>query len=169
LGQASFISRGKFFTLPALFLPVLHTSSWAQCFMPCWYIITRSPLLTKDIVRGNGVILAGAWRFLRISQPHVKPRVCKAKSSADRLTAGICLWLDILVHVCRCGDTVSHDSLIMAFPAKLVAASGLVRFWSSADRIPTSVWISIFAIFPITFNTFNVRRYHASRRPLQRC
>jgi len=47
----------------------------------------------------------------------------------------------------------------MAFPAKLVAAASLMRFWVSADRINPSVWISVYGVLPITFNMFNVRRY----------
>jgi len=47
----------------------------------------------------------------------------------------------------------------MAFPAKLVAVSSLMTFWIPEERIPPIVWIPVFAILPIIFNLFNVRRY----------
>jgi yeast amino acid transporter len=47
----------------------------------------------------------------------------------------------------------------VAFPAKLVAASSLMTFWVPKDRIDPAIWISLYAISPIIFNMFNVRRY----------
>lgn len=47
----------------------------------------------------------------------------------------------------------------MAFPAKLIAVSSLMTFWIPADQIHPAVWIALYAILPIIFNLFNVRRY----------
>jgi amino acid permease len=48
---------------------------------------------------------------------------------------------------------------VVAFPAKLVAASSLMRFWVPEDHVHPAVWISVYAVLSITFNLFNVRRY----------
>jgi yeast amino acid transporter len=45
----------------------------------------------------------------------------------------------------------------MAFPAKLVAAASLMRFWFK-DTQPV-IWICVYGLLPIAFNLFNVRRY----------
>ena len=48
---------------------------------------------------------------------------------------------------------------MIAFPAKLIASASLMSFWVSKDQIHPAVWISLYAILPICFNLFNVRRY----------
>jgi amino acid permease len=71
---------------------------------------------------------------------------------------GLCVWVDRLVCVSSEIPASLIYSCFMGFPAKLVVAASLTSFWYQQDARP-ALWISIYAIFPLLFNFFNVRRY----------
>jgi len=75
------------------------------------------------------------------------------------MVSGIRFRVDILVHVSLSDRLHAYDRFVVAFPAKLVAASSLMRFWVPASQVNPAVWISVYAVLPIAFNMFNVRRY----------
>jgi amino acid permease len=65
----------------------------------------------------------------------------------------------VLVHVCFSLVSPPNTSYVMGIPTPLVAATSIMSFWVSTDQVNPAVWISIFLVFPIIFNMFNVRRY----------
>jgi amino acid permease len=68
------------------------------------------------------------------------------------------LRMDLLVYVCVI-VVCSNSSCAMGISTPLVAVASRMTFWVPQSHIGSAVWISVYLIFPIAFNFFNVRRY----------
>ena len=68
----------------------------------------------------------------------------------------LCCWLDLLLQALPLSLGIDFSEMLVV-PNKLIAAADYMAYWT--DSVNPNVWIVIYAIPPIIFNLFNVRRY----------
>lgn len=70
----------------------------------------------------------------------------------------LCCWLDLLLQALPLSLGIDFSEMLVV-PNKLIAAADYMAYWT--DSVNPNVWIVIYAIPPIIFNLFNVRRYNS--------